>query len=157
VRKTWYPPTYDLYFTDRRIVFARVGDYIPPSVGIGSILSDIGDAAEKHNIKERRGKYAQMTPQTIADGKNNVGALYDDIASVLVEGKRFSTEIWFKFSRKQKLEWEKAGFVIYEDETLRSAGDLLRRFLAAKLDVRLKSPKLMALFGNTNPPPPPPP
>jgi hypothetical protein len=158
VRKAWYPPTYDLYFTDRRVIFAKVGDFVPSGVGVGFILSEIGEAAEKRGIKEKRGKYAQMTPQEIADGKDNVGVFYSDIASVLVKGKRVP-EIWFTFSRKQKLDWEKVGFVVYGgnlfDETVRSAGELLRKSLAAKLDVQLESPKLIELFGNTNPPPPP--
>jgi hypothetical protein len=161
VRKTWYPPTYDLYFTDRRIIFVKIGDYIPPSTGIiGSIASDIGEAAERHNIKERRDKYARMTLQEIADGKDNVGVAYDDIASVLVKGKKLP-EIWFSFARKQKLGWEKIGFIIYGgdqfDQTVKKAGELLREFLLTRINIQLQSSKLIALFGEANPPPPPPP
>jgi hypothetical protein len=154
------PPTYDLYFTGRRIIFVKIGDYVSPSADpIVSILTNIGRAAEKHNIKERRAKCAQMTPQEMADGKDNVGVFYSDVASVLVKGKRLP-EIWFTFSRTQKLKWEKVGFTIYGgdlfDQNVKSAGELLHKFLPDKLDVQLRSPELMALFGNPAPPPPPP-
>ena len=63
LRKMWMPPTYDLYFTDQRIIFVKIGDYVSPGVGpVPSILGDIGQAAEKHNVKVRREKYAQMGP-----------------------------------------------------------------------------------------------
>lgn len=101
-----------------------------------------------------------MTLQEIADGKDNVGVAYSDIASVLVKGKSLP-EIWFTFAQKQKLGWEKIGFIIYGgnlfDQTVKKAGELLRQFLLARLDVQLQSSELIALFGEANLPPPPPP
>ncbi len=153
LHKLFSPPTYDIYFTNRRVIFAKIADYIYPAGGteiITSVMSTIGEAAEKHKAKEKRAAYAKMTPQEIADAKDSVGVFYDEITSVVVKGKRLP-EIEFTFSRKQKLGWEKAEFIIYGgpnfDQTVKSAGQILRRILPNKLIIQLQSPKLLALFG----------
>jgi hypothetical protein len=86
-----------------------------------------------------------MTPQEIADCKDNVGVSYDDISSVTVKNKG-APEILFVFSRMQKLGWEKMSFLfnartISFKEVLHSAVLLLRRFLQSKLDNQLQDKK----------------
>ena len=90
-----------------------------------------------------------MTPQQMADGKDNIGVFYEDVLNVTVKGKR-SLEIEFVFSRMQKLGWNKVGFntwgVDFSDEAARSLGDLLRKFLSSKLNVELESSRWLAPF-----------
>jgi hypothetical protein len=55
-------------------------------------------------------------------------------------------EVSFVFSRRQKLGWEKADFMLNAnpnrvEQDLRSAGVLLHRFLASKLDNQLQDKK----------------
>jgi hypothetical protein len=120
----WY--IYNLYFTERRLIFAKLGAWARAP-------------AEKRYENQR--KYEHMTPQEIADCEDNVGVFYDDISSVRVKGD----EVSFAFFRKQKLGWEKISFQLFSEadyrrkmneakENLRSADELLRRFLPYKLD-----------------------
>jgi hypothetical protein len=117
---------YNLYFTEHRIIFAKLGAWARAP-------------AEKRYENQR--KYEHMTPQEIADCEDNVGVFYNDISSVKVKGDKLS----FAFFRTQKLGWEKIGFELYSEadykrkmkeakENLQSADELLRRFLPDKLD-----------------------
>jgi hypothetical protein len=150
LRKMWAPPNYGIYFTDRRLIFARVSGYYSPAGGL--IVDDIIRAGKKREIEENQAKYAQMSPQQMADGKDNVGVFYEHVLNVTVKEKRF-LEMEFVFCRMQKLGWEKVGFntwgVDFPDEAVRSLSDLLRKFLPTKLNVQLQSSKLRASFGGS--------
>jgi hypothetical protein len=117
------------------------------------IVDDIIRAGKKREIEENQAKYTRMSPEQMADGKDNVGVFYDDVLSVTIKEKRWSLEMEFVFSRRQKLGWEKVGFntygVDFPDQALRVLGDLLRKFLPTKLNVQLSSSKLLASFGGS--------
>lgn len=151
LRKMWEPPNYGIYFTDRRLIFAKVSGYYSPAGGL--IVDDIIRAGKKREIEENQAKYTRMSPEQMADGKDNVGVFYDDVLSVTIKEKRWSLEMEFVFSRRQKLGWEKVGFntygVDFPDQALRVLGDLLRKFLPTKLNVQLSSSKLLASFGGS--------
>jgi hypothetical protein len=150
LRKTWAPPNYGIFFTDRRIIFAKVSGYNYPAGGL--IVNEMVRAGEKREIEKSKAEYAQMNPQQMADGKDNVGVFYEDVLNVTVRGKR-SLEMNLAFSRVQNLGWEKVGFntwgVDFPDEAVRSLGDLLRKFLPTKLNVQLESSRLLASFGGS--------
>jgi len=148
LRKMWAPPNYGIFFTNRRVIFARISGYYNQDAGL--IVDEIVRAGKKREIEENQAKYAQMSPQQMADGKDNVGVFYEHVLNVTVKGKR-SLEMEFMFCTVQKLGWEKVGFntwgVDLPDEAVRSLGDLLRKFLPTKLNVQLQSSKLLASFG----------
>jgi hypothetical protein len=157
----WSPSIYNIYFTDRRIIFAKLGGAgtVPNMGGSGGLLASLVWVATEEGRQKKRseaqGGYERMWPQEIADCKDNVGVPYDDVSSVTIKG-RSVPEIIFVFLRKQKLGWEKASFILYGDsntynENLRSAGVLLRRFLPYKLDNQLQDTKyshLRKIFEN---------
>lgn len=161
----WNQYIYNLYFTERRIIFARLGGEASPPYGsnpgtvfLQSIFYPLVESRYQKKRQETKRTYDQMTPQEIADCKDNMAVLYDDISSVTVTGK-WTPEVVFTFSKKQKLEWEKVKFLLYtisnkRDETLRVSGELLRKFLPIKLKVELQDTKYnynRSLFENREP------
>jgi hypothetical protein len=72
------------------------------------IVDDIIRAGKKREIEENQAKYAQMSPQQMADGKDNVVVFYEHVLNVTVKEKRF-LEMEFVFCRMQKLDGRRLG------------------------------------------------
>jgi hypothetical protein len=164
-RTNWNQYIYNLYFTERRIIFARLGGEASPPYGgnpgtvfLQSIFYPLVEGRKQKKQQETKKTYDQMTPQEIADCKDNFGVFYHDISSVTVKGKGIP-KVTFNFFRKQKFECDKIDFELNvalskPDEILRSAGELLHRFLPFKLDNQLKDTKYWhkrSIFENQQP------
>ena len=142
---------YNAYFTERRVIFAKLGGVLipPTSYSPANPLAGLAWAStEGKRVKKRlaaQNEYGKMTPQEIADREDNVAVLYYDILSVRVKGVR-QPSISFVFTRKQKLGWDKIDFSLLTDPgalegNLQAAGKILRRFLPGKIDNQLKDTK----------------